>query len=274
MYCGWPILIGFTQRYISLSTELPMFEPKRLYQEIGMRLRKELSSGRYQIGDRLPPERDIAEQFEVSRAVVREALIMLELENLIEVRKGSGVYVMNLPDQQSSITSNQTRDDDVGPFELLQARQFLESDIAAFAATQVTKNDIAQMRQALDMEKDILNARGEDDDGDRQFHMLIAQATGNSILAEIIEQLWLRRVNSPMWQKLHSRITDNSYRQEWLADHHKILAALQRKDPKMARQAMWQHLENVKEKLLELSDVEDPAFDGYLFESIPVAIVE
>ena len=77
-----------------------------------------------------------------------------------------------------------------------------------------------------------------------------------------------------MWQKLHSRITDNSYRQEWLADHHKILAALQRKDPKMARQAMWQHLENVKEKLLELSDVEDPAFDGYLFESIPVAIVE
>ena len=181
---------------------------------------------------------------------------------------------MNLPDQQSSITSNQTRDDDVGPFELLQARQFLESDIAAFAATQVTKNDIAQMRQALDMEKDILNARGEDDDGDRQFHMLIAQATGNSILAEIIEQLWLRRVNSPMWQKLHSRITDNSYRQEWLADHHKILAALQRKDPKMARQAMWQHLENVKEKLLELSDVEDPAFDGYLFESIPVAIVE
>lgn len=250
-----------------------MFEPKRLYQEIGMRLRNELSSGQYKIGDRLPPERDIAEQFEVSRAVVREALIMLEIENLIEVRKGSGVYVMNLPEQQIA-TSGQTRDDDVGPFELLQARQFLESDIAAFAATQVTKNDIAQMRQALEMEKDILDSSGEDDDGDRLFHMLIAQATGNSILAEIIEQLWLRRVNSPMWRKLHSRITDTSYRQEWLADHHKILAALQRKDPKMARQAMWQHLENVKVKLLELSDVEDPAFDGYLFESIPVAIVE
>jgi len=250
-----------------------MFEPKRLYQEIGMRLRNELSSGQYKIGDRLPPERDIAEQFEVSRAVVREALIMLEIENLIEVRKGSGVYVMNLPEQQIA-TSSQSGDDDVGPFELLQARQFLESDIAAFAATQVTKNDIAQMRQALEMEKDILDSSGEDDDGDRLFHMLIAQATGNSILAEIIEQLWLRRVNSPMWRKLHSRITDTSYRQEWLADHHKILAALQRKDPKMARQAMWQHLENVKVKLLELSDVEDPAFDGYLFESIPVAIVE
>ena len=251
-----------------------MFEAKRLYQEVGMKLRNELASGHYQVGDRLPPERDIAEQLQVSRAVVREALIMLELENLIEVRKGSGVYVLNLPQQQTSTTGGLTSDDDVGPFELLQARQFLESDIAAFAATQVTKNDIAQMRQALEMEKDILNSSGEDDDGDRQFHMLIAQATGNSILAEIIEQLWLRRKNSPMWSKLHTRITDTSYRQNWLEDHYKILAALQRKDPKAARQAMWQHLENVKEKLLELSDVEDPAFDGYLFESIPVAIGE
>jgi len=253
-----------------------MLHSKRLYQEIGIRLRNELLSGRYQVGERIPPERDIAEHYQVSRTVVREALIMLELENLIEVRKGSGVYVINLPGAQSAVSPqlSSSEEDDIGPFELLQARQFLESDIAAFAATQVTKNDIAQMRQALDMEKDILDSSGEDDDGDRQFHMLIAQATGNSILAEIIEQLWLRRKNSPMWSKLHTRITDTSYRQNWLADHHKILAALQRKDPKAARQAMWQHLENVKEKLLELSDVEDPAFDGYLFESIPVAIVE
>ena len=253
-----------------------MLQSKRLYQEIGIKLRNELLSGRYAIGDRIPPERDIAEHYQVSRTVVREALIMLELENLIEVRKGSGVYVINLPGPQSGVSPQLSRseEDDIGPFELLQARQFLESDIAAFAATQVTKNDIAQMRQALEMEKDLLDSSGEDDDGDRQFHMLIAQATGNSILAEIIEQLWLRRKNSPMWSKLHTRITDTSYRQNWLADHHKILAALQRKDPKAARQAMWQHLENVKEKLLELSDVEDPAFDGYLFESIPVAIVE
>ncbi len=253
-----------------------MLQTKRLYQEIGIRLRNELLSGRYQIGERIPPERDIAEHYQVSRTVVREALIMLELENLIEVRKGSGVYVINLPGDQTAVSSRLTssEEDDIGPFELLQARQFLESDIAAFAATQVTKNDIAQMRQALEMEKDILDSSGEDDDGDREFHMLIAQSTGNSILAEIIEQLWLRRQNSPMWRKLHARITDTSYRQNWLEDHYKILAALQRKDPKAARQAMWQHLENVKEKLLELSDVEDPAFDGYLFESIPVAIGE
>ncbi|MFB0975471.1 MAG: GntR family transcriptional regulator, partial [Tolumonas sp.] len=186
-----------------------MLQTKRLYQEIGIRLRNELLSGRYQIGERIPPERDIAEHYQISRTVVREALIMLELENLIEVRKGSGVYVINLSGAQTGASSqlSSCEEEDVGPFELLQARQFLESDIAAFAATQVTKNDIAQMRQALDVEKDILDSSGEDDDGDRQFHMLIAQATGNSILAEIIEQLWLRRKNSPMWRKLHARIT-------------------------------------------------------------------
>lgn len=246
-------------------------QPKRMYQKIGVKLRSELLTGNYKVGDRIPTERDIAESYGVSRTVIREALIMLELENLIEVRKGSGVYVINLPSGHPlSINSiSNMESEDIGPFELLQARQFIESDIAAFSATQVTKSDIQQLRQALDIESDILNSSGEDDDSDRLFHFLIAKSTGNSILSDIVEQLWLRRKTSPMWQKLHSRIADHSYRNQWLSDHHKILAALQKKDPKAARHAMWQHLENVKLKLLELSDVEDPKFDGYLFKSIP-----
>lgn len=239
-----------------------------------MKLRNELHSGRYQIGDRLPPERNIAEQLGVSRTVVREALIMLELENLIDVRKGSGVYVVKLPEQQQESQLEQAIHEDVGPFELLQARQLLESDIAAFAATQVTKNGIGQMRQALELERQSLLADENNEEGDELFHRLIAEATQNSVLVDIQHQLWLRRKNSPMWQKLHSRIADTSYRRFWLDDHLRILAALQHKDPKSARQAVWQHLENVKETLLELSDIEDPEFDGYLFSSIPVAIGE
>ncbi|MDE9499987.1 FCD domain-containing protein, partial [Xenorhabdus bovienii] len=74
------------------------------------------------------------------------------------------------------------------------------------------------------------------------------------------------------WMKLHSRITNTDYRREWLNDHQAILAAMVKKDPVAAKQAMWQHLENVKQRLLELSDVDDPDFDGYLFESYPVGI--
>lgn len=74
----------------------------RLYQEVGNTLRAAIARGDYSIGGRLPPERDIAEYFDVSRSVVREALIMLELEHLIDVRKGSGVYVVALPQNVSS----------------------------------------------------------------------------------------------------------------------------------------------------------------------------
>ncbi len=70
----------------------------RLYQEIGGHLRRDIHAGKYTSGDRLPPERDIAESYSVSRSVVREALIMLELEKIVEVRKGSGVYVLNQPE--------------------------------------------------------------------------------------------------------------------------------------------------------------------------------
>lgn len=103
----------------------------RLYQEVGSQLQEAIVSGRYSVGDRLPPERDIAENFSVSRSVVREALIMLELEKLVEVRKGSGVYVVNVPTMSLNGESATSIDSGYGPFELLQARQLLESEVAA-----------------------------------------------------------------------------------------------------------------------------------------------
>ncbi|SFU91502.1 FCD domain-containing protein [Xenorhabdus koppenhoeferi] len=243
---------------------------KRPYQEVGHSLRQIIATEHYKIGDRLPPEREIADMLGVSRALIREAIIMLELENLIEVRKGygrnSGIYIINLPKAAETYVENAA-----GPFELLQARQLLESNIAEFAATQVTPIDIANMRQALEKEKNDLES-GEDESGDREFHLAIAQATHNSMLVELLKQSWTWRENNPMWMKLHSRITNTDYRREWLNDHQAILAAMVKKDPVAAKQAMWQHLENVKQRLLELSDVDDPDFDGYLFESYPVGI--
>lgn len=252
----------------------------RLYQQIGLKLIDEIASGEYQIGDKMPPERDIAEKLNVSRSVIREALIMLELKNLVEVKKGSGVYVINTPsdstsdDNQHSTLSEDQNDlesDDVGPFEMLQARQLLESHVAEFAATQVTKNDISRLRQALDMERKHLDGNLVDYDGDEMFHIVIAEATQNSVLSDMVKDMWERRNRSKMWQRLHERISIQDYRQRWLADHEKIYMALVRKDSIGARKAMWQHLENVKQTLFELSDVDDPNFDGYLFSSYEVA---
>ncbi|MFN4009418.1 FCD domain-containing protein [Pannonibacter sp.] len=239
---------------------------KRRYEEVAEALRKELAEGHYKVGDRMKPERQISDEMGVSRSLVREAIIRLEIEGLVDVRKGSGTYVVRLP-------AGDTEDPrgDIGPFELLQARQVLESSIAAFAATTVTKADILRMREALDMERRAIEEGSGDYSGDELFHHLIAEATQNSVLVDMIDELWGKREQSPMWARLHARIFDVSYRGRWLEDHQAILTALQCKDPRAARQAMWQHLENVRQTLMELSDVDDPEFDGYLFDSGLVA---
>jgi GntR family uxuAB operon transcriptional repressor len=238
---------------------------KRRYQDVAEDLRKAILEGGYRVGDRLWTERQISADLEVSRSVVREAVIMLEIEGLVDVRKGSGLYVANPPEPGAS----QTRGD-IGPFELLQARQILESSIAAFAATMVTKADVLRMREALDMERKAIEADSDDYSGDELFHRLIAEASQNAVLVDMLDQLWRKRELSPMWARLHDRIFDRGYRTRWLDDHQAILTALQCRDPAQARDAMWRHLENVRQTLLELSDVDDPEFDGYLFHTDPV----
>jgi len=245
--------------------------PKRLYQEVGAVLKQRISNGDFAVGEKLPPEREISETMNVSRSVVREALIMLEIQGLVNVRKGSGVYVIRLPsDKPDSQNSQIEGSDDVGPFEMLQARQFLESRIAEFAATQITKNDISKLRHSLELERINLENDRKDYDGDEMFHIAIAEATQNSVLSDMVRDLWIRRNNSPMWQQLHKHISNEDYRKRWLRDHELILASLQRRDPAGARDAMWQHLENVKQTLLGLSDVSHPEFDGYLFNTDPI----
>jgi GntR family uxuAB operon transcriptional repressor len=252
-----------------------MSSPKRLYQEIGLALKKQIFDGEFSVGQKLPAEREIAETMSVSRSVVREALIMLELQEIVNVRKGSGVYVTHIPteeekSQSSLIKHSEKPDNDAGPFESLQARQLLESRIAEFAATQITKNDIAKLRQALQLERENIATDKKEYDGDEMFHMAIADATQNSVLSGMVRDLWQQRNSSLMWRQLHLHINSEDYRGLWLQDHEKILASLQLRDAAGARDAMWQHLENVKQTLLSLSDIDHPKFDGYLFSTNPV----
>ncbi|AHE59418.1 TPA: Uxu operon transcriptional regulator [Escherichia albertii] len=252
---------------------------QRPYQEVGAMIRDLIITTPYNPGERLPPEREIAEMLDVTRTVVREALIMLEIQGLVEVRRGAGIYVLDSLTRQSA-ESAESADanvcNDAGPFELLQARQLLESNIAEFAALQATREDIVKMRQALQLEERELasSAPGSSESGDMQFHLAIAEATHNSMLVELFRQSWQWRENNPMWIQLHSHLDDSLYRKEWLGDHKQILAALIKKDARAAKLAMWQHLENVKQRLLEFSNVDDIYFDGYLFDSWPLDKVD
>lgn len=242
---------------------------KRPYQFVGEKIKTELLAGHYKIGERLPPERNIAEQLNVSRTVVRDAMIMLELEGLVEVKKGSGIYVINKPDNLSASYNSQNKLNnefkEIGPFEMLQARQIIESNIAEFAASQITKYDLIRMSEALEIEQQSLNNGTQNDEGDKEFHLAIAEATKNTALVDTVKLNWEQRESSLMWKTLHSHITDEDYREKWLEEHKTIFAALKKKDPIEAKNAMWQHLESVKQTLLEIADADDPNFDGHLF---------
>ncbi|WP_411704282.1 FCD domain-containing protein [Edaphovirga cremea] len=243
-------------------------QERKQYQEIGQDLRQKIQQGHYAVGSRLSPERNIAESYGVSRTIVREALLMLELEGTVDIRQGSGVYVMRIPAEDEE--QDEELRNEIGSFEVLQARQLLESNIAAFAATMATKSDIENLRRTLEQEQRAIVANDTSGDNDKLFHLLIAGATQNQMLLETTKNIWQRRDNSPLWQQLHSHIATRGYRLKWLADHQNILAALRRRDVMGSYQAMWQHLENVKKTLMELSDVDAPEFDGYLFESVPI----
>ncbi|GAB4593448.1 transcriptional regulator ExuR [Edwardsiella tarda] len=243
-------------------------ECTRLYQQLAAELKQRIEGGVYPVGDKLPAERFIAEEMDVSRTVVREAIIMLEVEGYVEVRKGSGIHVISNQPKSLILPDTAIEFASAGPFELLQARQLIESNVAEFAATQVTKQDIVALMEIQERARQ--EDRFRDSEWDLKFHVQVALATQNSAMATIIEKMWSQRIHNPYWQKLHEHIDDKSI-ESWCEDHDKILKALIRKDPYGAKIAMWQHLENTKQMLFHAT-TDDFEFnvDRYLFAENPV----
>ena len=112
---------------------LEAVEARRLYRQVADQLRALIDSGEYGVGDRLPTERELAEQLKISRPTVREALIALEVEGRVRIRVGSGIYV-----SEPAAPSQPVPAEIEGPFELLRAREFIEGAIAEQAARVAT----------------------------------------------------------------------------------------------------------------------------------------
>lgn len=247
---------------------MELTEPRRLYQQLAVELKRRIESGVYPVGEKLPAERYISEEMNVSRTVVRETIIMLEVEGYVEVRKGSGIHVISNQQKHLVPTGGDIEFVSAGPFELLQARQLIESNIAEFAATQVTRQDIIQLMEIQEYARQ--EDRFRDSEWDLKFHVQVALATQNSAMATIVEQMWSQRIHNPYWRKLHEHIDEKSI-ESWCEEHDQILKALIRKDPYAAKLAMWQHLENTKQMLFRAT-TDDFEFnvDRYMFAENPV----
>jgi GntR family transcriptional regulator, hexuronate regulon transcriptional repressor len=220
-----------------------MSSQDRLYQELARKLIDELSAGRYEVGDRLPAERELSAEHDVSRPTVREAIIALEVQGLVEVRVGSGAYVKRLPGREEVPGFNITG------FELTEARLLFEGEAAALAATQISDEELDELEQLI---RDIARENSSDggsEDADRAFHLAIAKATRNTAVYETIEHLWELRRTSPESAQLHA-LARTANIKPVVDEHSAVLDALRAHDANAARAAMRAHLSAVLDYLL------------------------
>jgi GntR family transcriptional repressor for pyruvate dehydrogenase complex len=222
----------------------------RLYQTVAERIARAIASGTYREGDRLPAERDLAASYEVSRPTIREAIIALEIDGMVEVKIGSGVYVTGRKTKGAPVAM------DIGAFELTEARLMIEGEVAALAATHVTDEEIEELERLLtEMEKANLKSAGAGELVDQQFHETIARISRNSALEAAVQQLWTIRNRSPQCVRLLEKTRAKGYKPV-VNEHDAILQAFKRRDPAAARAAMRDHLSRVLDYLLDATEVE------------------
>lgn len=227
-----------------------MAERLKLYQRVAQEIEQGIRSGQYAAGSRLPAERDLAEQFQVSRPTIREAMIALEIRQLVEVRHGSGVYVAEeMPTDRTPAELN------VGAFELIEARIMFEGEAAALAATVMSDEEVARVGEILERMEALDPATAEELALDRQFHMAIAEGTQSSLVAQTVEHLWDLREQSPLCRHMfeQARQVGINPRPD---EHRRVYDALVERDLEQARSAMRAHLMRVSEDLLAVTELQ------------------
>ncbi|AKO96016.1 MAG: FCD domain-containing protein [Marinovum algicola] len=220
----------------------------RRYLEIARHLAGEIEKGEYAAGERLPPERELAQTLDVSRTTVREALLALEIMQMIEIRVGAGVFVR---DAASRGAAPIYEPDAAPPSAVLAARRLIEAETAALAAAHATPEQIALMARTNDELAANIDNVAAFDAADAKFHDLIAQAAGNDVLAGFVGHLWRMR-ESEMWAFWYDQTRHPDNRRRSAEDHRVILRAIERGASDAARTAMQSHLDVLADRFYTL----------------------
>ncbi len=239
------------KRYIPIQSE-------RLYEQIVGQIEQQVIAGDLKVGDILPPEWKLADQFQVSRTAVREAVKALREKGLVEVLPGRGTFITD------SITKVATQSlgllmklGSINSFaDLVELREIIEPEMAALAATRIIDESIVALQEAVTTMDAALHDMEAYLAADDNFHQIIAQATQNKLIWSLLDpivgllheqrkKIFLTGLGGPEHAQFH---------------HKRILEAITRRDAEAARQAMKAHLEQVAEDI-QLADARHVA-DG------------
>ena len=216
---------------------------KRLYHSVAEQIVTMIDDGIFPPNSRLPGERELAEQLGVSRVTVREAEIFLQAQGIIQVRTGSGAYVMD-PSKHNGRVPN------VSAFELTEARTLFESEAAALAARDISDETLTLLEEYL---QELGSSDGEVELADREFHRTIASASGNAAVRYVVEVLWRIRMESKEVREVYDAVCHDDA-EEREAEHRAILDALRARDPAAARNAMREHFRRLIKSMLDVTE--------------------
>ncbi|WP_019122502.1 FadR/GntR family transcriptional regulator [Brevibacillus massiliensis] len=220
----------------------------KAFLEIAQEIKKNIESGKYQVGTRLPAERALAETFQTSRATVREALRALEIIGVIESRVGQGTFVKTSSFSGAeglfSEIANQT-----SPTEVFEARFSIEPYLTELAALRATQDDLNVLKNCLEQTEAALGNISEFEKLDAQFHQGIALAAKNSLLLNMITLINNVRMEK-LWGTLKERSLTADRMKKYHQDHIEIYQAIRERDASKAKQRILSHIKTVKSNML------------------------
>lgn len=217
----------------------------KVFEQVASRIEQRILDGELHSGDRLPTERELAEQFQVSRTAVREALKILAQKGLVDMRPGRGTIVIDgapLALQHSLGLMMRLKLGEVGGSNsLVEVREILEVEIAALAAARATEREIAALREAVATMDESLHDADAFIAADNQFHEALARATQNTLILALVKSI----VDLLSEQRKQIFMTEGGP-QRGQVHHKNILASVVNHDPEAARTAMRAHLQQVR----------------------------
>lgn len=222
---------------------------KRLYHSVADKLKKLINDGAFPPGSRLPGERELAERFNVSRVTIREAEIALQALGYLDIKTGSGVYVLDIVENQNGGLPSVTA------YELTEARSMFESEAAALAARDIDDDALQHLDELIERMSSVDPADDEDSQqADREFHLAIAASSGNAAVRYIIETLWKMRTEIPSVRDVHAAICAKEDAGDRGSEHADILEALKKRDSAAARTAMQNHFSRLLESMIDVTE--------------------
>ncbi|MCB2149041.1 MAG: FadR family transcriptional regulator [Deltaproteobacteria bacterium] len=234
----------------SLTNNLKAVTKTRLHEQIVFQIQSLIDKGRLKHGDQLPPERELATIFKVSRHSVREAIRIMEQKKVLKSRPGSGTYII-LEDEPSVVEFLARAIDrekhTLG--EIFQFRELLEPQIAGLAAQNATEADLSILQDILEQQQNELDDSTLSKDLDHDFHRALAKATGNSVLLQVIELL------DHIFLKSRHAYSQSPHRNRLsIQGHQEIIKAVKKGDPTTAKELMADHLKAIKKLVISSSD--------------------